>query len=130
MFLRGGYAFFVKKYPTVKTVEIRQKKAQIRGSSRLYCRKKNFGSSRKLSKCRQISTAKCLRTKTKYRKILPKENQMGFTLEIFIFSWLSKECPIIRSIWSSIRIQHGPVRNMLVVFRFKVSDFQWLISPV
>ena len=83
------------KVPTVKTAEIRQKKAQIRGSNRLYCRKKIPRSSFKLSTCRQLSSVKCLRTEKKSQKILPKENQIGFTMEIFIFSWLSKECLII-----------------------------------
>ena len=73
---------------------------------------------------------KVSQAKNKISENFVKGESNGLYIGDIHFSMVSKECPIIRSIWSSIRVQHSPVRNMIIVLSFKVSDFQWLISPV
>ena len=57
---------------------------------------------------------KVSQAKNKISENFVKGESNGLHIGDFHFFMLSKECPIIRSIWSIIRIQHGPMRNMRV----------------
>ena len=72
-----SYSQFSKYLPNVKTGEIRQKKAQIRGPNCLYCRKKIPRLSFKLSTCRKLSSVKCLRTEKNLRKFCQRRIKLA-----------------------------------------------------